>query len=608
VVTAVDANATRDADFTGMVVLSVATGGGAISGDVDVASVGGVATFTDVAYTATADQEAFTLRAFFSGAPTASGTSAAVTSDVVATQIVFSAAPTAVLSGQAMSPVPTVKATDASGLIDTDFTESVSLALGTGAGSLAVTSPVAASAGVAVFSDAVYTATANGEVFTLTADDDAGTGSDLGAVTTGNITATTQRNVTLNLSAGFNLVSWNVAPTDTTMLGLVTPLGSRLLGAFTTETASLNPNRGTGGASAPGSKSYNPAFPQFSSLKATNHRLGYWLRVDKDTSLVVSGLPVSVSGTPLPLDAGFSLVGYMPDFADSVRHVTQALLGNIVGAFAFESAANNPNGTPGSKSFNPSFPQFSTLKVMAPGLGYWIRMGTPTSFTYPTSGVHNPSAKAVVEQLYSAQTNPTRPSMWWLDVFGSLSVDGEPAPRGTVVDVVDGTGTIAGWAQVDTEGQYGFLPIYLDYQDTPEDEGAEVGEWLAIRVNGTPTGDRVQWTSFGEFTRVDLSVASATVGEATPLSFGLGQNYPNPFNPETTITYELAAHEKVQLTVYNLAGQQVRQLVDMEQPAGAYRVTWDGRDASGQKLASGVYLYMLRAGDYSAARKVVLSK
>jgi hypothetical protein len=161
---------------------------------------------------------------------------------------------------------------------------------------------------------------------------------------------------------------------------------------------------------------------------------------------------------------------------------------------------------------------------------------------------------------------------------------------------------------VDREGQYGFLPIYLDYAETQVDEGADVGEWLTLRVNGEPTGDQVQWTSFGEFQRVDLQVATSSTGSVTPLRSALGENYPNPFNPETTITYDLAQREAVTLTVYNLAGQQVRQLVDMEQAAGSHKVTWDGHDASGQKLASGVYLCTLHAGGFAATRKVMLSK
>ena len=84
--------------------------------------------------------------------------------------------------------------------------------------------------------------------------------------------------------------------------------------------------------------------------------------------------------------------------------------------------------------------------------------------------------------------------------------------------------------------------------------------------------------------------------QSEPLSFELFQNYPNPFNPETRITYHLAEEVYTRLVIYNPRGQIVRRLVDRTQNQGAYTVTWDGRDAFGNRLPSGVYIYRLRAG------------
>ena len=79
----------------------------------------------------------------------------------------------------------------------------------------------------------------------------------------------------------------------------------------------------------------------------------------------------------------------------------------------------------------------------------------------------------------------------------------------------------------------------------------------------------------------------------TPVGFALGQSYPNPFNPATIIPYELTATAPVRLEVFNVLGQRVVTLVDAEQAAGHYAVEWDGRDASGQGVAAGVYIYRL---------------
>ena len=108
---------------------------------------------------------------------------------------------------------------------------------------------------------------------------------------------------------------------------------------------------------------------------------------------------------------------------------------------------------------------------------------------------------------------------------------------------------------------------------------------------------------------VDFSAAWAAAKPlaAVPLANSLSQNYPNPFNPETTIRYDLSSDAIVSLTIYNIAGQVVRKLVDGESlAAGQYQAVWDGRSESGASVASGMYFYLLHAGDYVAKRKMVL--
>jgi hypothetical protein len=93
-----------------------------------------------------------------------------------------------------------------------------------------------------------------------------------------------------------------------------------------------------------------------------------------------------------------------------------------------------------------------------------------------------------------------------------------------------------------------------------------------------------------------------------PGPFALHQNYPNPFNPNTLIEYNLPASADVELAVYNLLGQRVRKLVDERQTAGRKSVEWDSRNDTGEQVASGLYFYRLTAGDFSAARKMLLLK
>jgi glucose/arabinose dehydrogenase len=102
------------------------------------------------------------------------------------------------------------------------------------------------------------------------------------------------------------------------------------------------------------------------------------------------------------------------------------------------------------------------------------------------------------------------------------------------------------------------------------------------------------------------------VASAIPTRFELAPAYPNPFNPQTTLRFavpDLGRALPATLKIYNLVGQELVTLADEEVSAGAYEVGWDGRDASGNSLGSGVYLYRLKVGQYFAAsRRMTLLK
>ncbi len=101
--------------------------------------------------------------------------------------------------------------------------------------------------------------------------------------------------------------------------------------------------------------------------------------------------------------------------------------------------------------------------------------------------------------------------------------------------------------------------------------------------------------------------------EAKPKETALLPNYPNPFNPETWVPYQLAAAADVTLTIYAVDGTLVRTLALGHRPAGKYQsksraAYWDGRNALGEPVASGIYFYTLTAGDFSATGKMLVRK
>jgi len=106
----------------------------------------------------------------------------------------------------------------------------------------------------------------------------------------------------------------------------------------------------------------------------------------------------------------------------------------------------------------------------------------------------------------------------------------------------------------------------------------------------------------------EIGVISASNAASLPTAFGLSQNSPNPFNPTTTIGYALPQAGDVKISVYNVLGQNIKDLVDGYMEAGNHQVVWDGKDRSGDAVASGIYFYKISAQDYADTKKMVLLK
>ena len=136
-------------------------------------------------------------------------------------------------------------------------------------------------------------------------------------------------------------------------------------------------------------------------------------------------------------------------------------------------------------------------------------------------------------------------------------------------------------------------------------QASDVRQWLrdAKAADADPTG----------IAALERLLAALTRVEAPPEKTVLLANYPNPFNPETWIPYQLSDPAEVTVSIYALDGKLVRTLELGQVPAGVYRsrsraAYWDGQNAQGEPVASGVYFYTLRAGDFSATRKMVIRK
>ena len=105
------------------------------------------------------------------------------------------------------------------------------------------------------------------------------------------------------------------------------------------------------------------------------------------------------------------------------------------------------------------------------------------------------------------------------------------------------------------------------------------------------------------------SLPLVPIASKTPESPYVSQSYPNPFNPKTTIEYGVSEPAtRVRIIIYDIAGRALKQLVDKPHPSGRFSVSWDGKNEQGEVVASGVYFYEVRIGEFRQAKKLVVLK
>ena len=163
-------------------------------------------------------------------------------------------------------------------------------------------------------------------------------------------------------------------------------------------------------------------------------------------------------------------------------------------------------------------------------------------------------------------------------------------------DIVSTSGQLQTKAALDYETKTSYTVTVTAY------DGNNGGDRITVTIDVTDVVD--------ENAPAAPSVeTSALIPEKTDLL----TNFPNPFNRETWIPYQLAEPADVMLTIYDIRGVVVRELKLGHQAAGFYEsrsqaIYWDGRNAFGEKVASGLYFYTLKAGDFTATRKLLIRK
>ncbi len=146
--------------------------------------------------------------------------------------------------------------------------------------------------------------------------------------------------------------------------------------------------------------------------------------------------------------------------------------------------------------------------------------------------------------------------------------------------------------------------------------GTTISDLISIDTV-TAVGTIIGSTGVADLKALGYSLANITAveeeTEVTPTNFVLEQNFPNPFNPTTQIKFALPVNSSVRITIYNLLGEAVQELINSDLNSGVHTVQWNSEDYSGKKVSSGIYFYKLKVNgvdgsDFSQVRKMILLK
>ncbi|MFZ0390486.1 MAG: FlgD immunoglobulin-like domain containing protein, partial [Calditrichia bacterium] len=262
---------------------------------------------------------------------------------------------------------------------------------------------------------------------------------------------------------------------------------------------------------------------------------------------------------------------------------------------------------------------YSPADTIEQGSGYWVRASSPGQITLLCNGSNNAVLAKGIDQLpdvsgYAAlnisdalgASQTLHYGVKLEDENQLISFSMPPLPPAGAFDA-----RFSGDYRISQADEAVIQIQSASYPVTIKAENLDAGETVTL-TEILPDGEGNSYTlTSGETARISNNrVASLRLSKIStvPTVFAVQQNYPNPFNPTTEIQYSIPQDVKVEIGVYNSLGQKVKTLLSGNQKAGHYRISWDGTNDNGQRVASGIHFLRVKAGNNVAVRKMMLLK
>ena len=322
--------------------------------------------------------------------------------------------------------------------------------------------------------------------------------------------------------------------------------------------------------------SYNGTYQAVTSLILGE---GYWLRFLQDGFTTITGEPLEE--ITITLYQGWNLISGTSQISTIIDPDEIIIFGTLYG---FELG-------------------YISSDEILPGRGYWIRASQDGEITLTSDAT---ARVASHDYSLNANTLSINGSELYFGVELSdkerLSYSLPPKPPAGAFDVrfKDGWREVNDYGEVEVMSTTESLTIAYDIKI----DSGEHMNWVLTSENGK---DYIL-EGTGEVTIPSSERFILNRESVIPVTFALHQNYPNPFNPITTLRYDLPSDALVTLSIYDMLGREINQLVNTTQEAGFKSVQWDGTDSMGRAVSAGVYIYQIQAGEFVQTKKMVLLK
>ena len=417
----------------------------------------------------------------------------------------------------------------------------------------------------------------------------------VGATSTFNLSALTSITHNINLTSGWNIMSFAAQPTNMSMLSIVNPL-------ITAGTLSkVQDERGNAIEQLPAPIGW---VDNIGLMKVSE---GYKVKVTGNTTLSITGQPVTLPHS-ITLDAGWNIMGYPSMSTQGALPAFNPLITAATLLKVQDEAGNAIEQLPAPIGW------IDNIINLTPGHGYKVKT------TINTSLIINNSAKGEYQKAEATIMRPTHFKLAYtgngLDQMNiylkNPSVGGVGLKTGDEIGVFD-RGVCVGAGVVDDPNlKYLLVIASLDDPNTQVTDGFKEGNNFELRLWDNQAGleRNAQLVEVEKgynklFEKLGTSVLA--VDFETVAKTSLGDAYPNPSTDKTTFTFQLERESKVRLEIYNIEGDLIKVLGDQNMAGGIHRIEWDNRAASGMRVSSGIYFYRLKLNNFIQTKQLVIN-